>query len=408
MTVSLADARVQAHDGFLVVELTGEPYERGRQHGTALRSQVRLFRDRLYGDIVFKRGRAFGAAFTAVLWGILTQMHRHIPRELREEMRWVADGAAVSYRDVLLFNCFDDVLHTLIQLNPVVAPIMSHRFVAPILGRFACSSFVLGGSRTETGRPFHGRNLDYFLNDGFIDPDGLVPQVLRDHVVVFVVRPSRGRAFASVAWPGFVGAVTTLNGAGLSLACLTSFTPRETPNGIPLLLLYRLMAQYGGSLDEAEWLLRGVRRTIGNNVTLASGPEDDARRFEFTMDRLAVARPRDGLVLATNHFQDPWLAELQVGWVVPNSEFRLARLAELFAHGRFGLDDAQAALIDTGCVEGAATEWDCLQNPGTIYSTIADPSRLLLWVRTHDGVDRPFVELDLADRLDPRGLSAAA
>ena len=90
--------------------------------------------------------------------------------------------------------------------------------------------------------------------------------------MVFVVRPSRGQPFASVAWPGFVGLVTALNADGLSLACLTSTVPRETANGTPLLLLYRAIAQHAGTLDEVEWLLRGARRTIGNNLTVASAP----------------------------------------------------------------------------------------------------------------------------------------
>ena len=409
MTAAIDRARVEAHDGFLLVELTGEPYERGRQHGVALRDQVRLFRDRLYRDIIFGRGRGLGAAFTAVLWGVASRMHPHIPRELRAEMRGVADGAGISYRDILLFNCFDDVLHGLIQLNPILAPIVNHRFVAPILGRLACSSFVLTGSRSASGRPIHGRNLDYVLHDGFVDPTGIVPRVLRDHVTVFLVRPTRGRPFVSIAWPGYVGAVTAMNADGLSLACLTSTVPRETPNGIPMPLLYRLMAQYSGSLDEAEWLVRGARRTIGNNLTVASGSEGDARLFEFTVDRLAVMPPRDGLVLATNHFQDPAMAELQAGgWVIPNSVYRLDRLAQLFANGRFALADAQAALTDVCPLDDAEQWWDCLQNPGTIYSTVADPARLRLWVRTHDGAERDFVELDLAERLTARAVPAAA
>src|SRR5918992_1183784 len=93
--------------------------------------------------------------------GILARMHPNIPREYREEMRGVADGARVPYRDILLINCFDDALHALIQLNPVLAPIMQHRFVKPVLGwlgapptpavGLACSAFALTGPASATG-----------------------------------------------------------------------------------------------------------------------------------------------------------------------------------------------------------------------------------------------------------------
>lgn len=398
-----------SHDGVVVVELAGGPYERGRQHGEALGERIRHLRQRLVGDIVFGKGPAMGAAFLTVLYGILLRMHPNIPRELREEMRGVADGARLAYRDVLLMNCFDDVLHALIQLNPVLAPLLHHRFVKPVLGwlgapptpvpGFACSAFALTGPASSSGAPIHGRNLDYLINDGFVDPEGIVPRELRQHLVVFLVRPTRGRPFASVAWPGFVGLVTALNADGLSLACLTSTVSRETANATPLLLLYRTIAQYAGTLDEVEWLLRGARRTIGNNLTAVSGPANDARGFELTMERVRAIRSTNGVVAATNHFQHPAMAELQVGWVVPSSENRLARLRELFGTGSHGVEEAQVALADLCPPLGASDVWDCLNNPGTIYSSIAAPASLTLWVRAHDRPDRDWVKLELAEAL---------
>ena len=84
---------VHSLDGLLLIEIGGDPYERGRQHGAALGERVRYLRQRLIGDIVFGKGRAMGTAFLGVLYGILARMHPNIPRELREEMRGVADGA---------------------------------------------------------------------------------------------------------------------------------------------------------------------------------------------------------------------------------------------------------------------------------------------------------------------------
>ena len=229
-------------------------------------------------------------AFLTILYGILARMHPNIPRELREEMRGVADGAQVPYRDILLINCFDDVLHALIQLNPLLAPLLHHRFVKPVLGwlgapptplpapaGFACSSFVLTGEASALGTPIHGRNLDYMVNDGFVDPDEIVPARASPERRRVRGAPERGRAFASVAWPGFVGLVTALNADGLSLACLTSTVSRETANGTPLLLLYRLIAQYASTAGRGGVAAAGTRRTIGNNLTVGSASANDAR-----------------------------------------------------------------------------------------------------------------------------------
>ncbi|MCC7367719.1 MAG: hypothetical protein IT306_04820 [Chloroflexi bacterium] len=404
---------VVEHDGLLLVELSGEPYARGWQHGMALGERVRHLRSRLVDDIVFGKGLAMGAGFLGILYGILARMHPNIPRELREEMRGLADGARVPYRDILLLNCFDDVLHSLIQLNPMLAPLLHHRFVKPVLGwlgapptpapvavgGFACSSFVLAGEASATGGPIHGRNLDYMVHDDFLDPDGIVPCELRQNVVAFVVRPARGKAFVSVAWPGFVGLVTAMNGDGISLACLTSTVSQETANGTPLLMLYRLLAQYAGSLDEAEWLLRGARRTIGNNLTVASAAANDGRLFEFSMEQVRATSMQAGRLFATNHFQHDEMMTLQEGWVVPSSQHRLLRLGEWFGAGGHGIDVAREALTDTCPPRGAIEVWDCLENPGTVYSSIAEPATGQLWVRANDRADREWVHLDLAASL---------
>jgi hypothetical protein len=104
-------------------------------------------------------------------------------------------------------------------------------------------------------------------------------------------------------------------------------------------------------------------------------------------------------VAATNHFQHPAMADLQEGWVVPSSENRLARLSGQLGDGSHGIAEAQAALMDL-CPSNDPNEvWEYLNNPGTIYSSIADPVALRLWVRAHDRPDRGWVDLDLADTL---------
>ena len=119
-------------------------------------------------------------------------------------------------------------------------------------------------------------------------------------------------------------------------------------------------------------------------------------------------RPTDGVLRATNHFQHPWLAEEQVGWVVSSSESRVQRLGELLGEGPYRVEEARAALVDTCRIVGAESEWDCLQNPGTVYGTVAEPARLALSVRAHDRPDRAWVELDLADALRPSRATTAA
>lgn len=376
----------ERRDGFDLVRIGGGPYERGRQHGELLRDGIHRLRETFFGQIVYRMGRLTGLAFESVMLPILAIMHRHIPGELRMEMRGVADGAGVRYRDVLLFNCFDDLLHALWLVQPIAAKL-------PFGGRYACSAFTLLGERTASGRPLHGRNLDYEVVNGFMAAEGVVTRTLRQTLVVLDVRPTLGYPFLSVAWPGCVGVVTGLNSAGLAASCLTSPIPGETPNGTPLPLLYRRIVQYARTLADAETVLQRSRRTIGNNLMVATAADDDARAFELTPSLVARRSPRDGYVVSTNHFEHPATRAAQNGWVVQSSLDRTTRLGQLCADARGADLGATSFLEDTVCLTPDSATWGCLDNAGTIYSSLAEPHSGRLLVRARDSVDRPWVDV---------------
>ena len=55
---------------------------------------------------------------------------------------------------------------------------------------------------------------------------------------------------------------------------------------------------------------------------------------------------------------------------------------------------------------GVDNAWDCLNNPGTIYSSIAEPARSTLWIRAFDQPDRQWIELDLSEPFASRRAAA--
>jgi hypothetical protein len=378
---------LERHPGFTLIRISGNPYERGLQHGRLLGEQIRSLREVFYRDVVNLHGRPFGIAMRAVMLPILLSLQRHIPPELRLEMRGVAHGAGVPYWDILTFNCFDDMLHALWLIPQWLQKV-------PYIGaRLSCSSFALTAARTRDGRLLHGRNLDYEVASGILAGDGAVTRALKEHVVAIEIRPDRGQAYLSVGRPGVVWVVTSINTAGLSLACLTSTLSGETPNGVPLPILYRLISQYSTTLDDAERLIRRARITIGNNLLVASAAEDDARVFELSPRYVAARRPRDGVIVTTNHFEHEEMVPRQGGWVVQNSLDRCARLSTLCADGTAGPERAAQFLRDTQSLGEDGSEWSCLENPGTIYSSLAEPASGRIWLRVNDQPEREFIEL---------------
>src|SRR3954462_12489728 len=196
---------VERYDGFVLVCLSGEPYELGLQHGVALRGEIwSLWRacERL---ILNARGPRRGWAIRQSLIGVARLMERYVPLALRQEMRGVADGSGLAYGNVLLLNCFDDLMNNL-------------RIFDRLAGRLACSAFAAVGPRAGDGTVVAGRNLDYWFRSDFAAA-GFEPTArLQRHVVVLAYEPAEGQPFVSVGWPGLINVVTAQNAAGIALA----------------------------------------------------------------------------------------------------------------------------------------------------------------------------------------------
>ena len=104
-------------------------------------------------------------------------------------------------------------------------------------GGFGCSSMIVEASRSSTGGPLFGRNLDFYTL-GILDKYGLVT----------VHRPKGKHAFASIGFPGIFGCISGINDAGLALAVHEVFlskdkAPMFNPKGMPYTMCFRAHAR---------------------------------------------------------------------------------------------------------------------------------------------------------------------
>lgn len=367
------------------LKLQGEPFPRGLEHGRTLAGSIHSMRRSLYSEIFFRRGVAFGSVFLLLARLLCTIMDRYVPEELREEMRGVAEGAALKYRDILLLNCFDDVINIL-------------RVFDLSLGGFACSNFVLLPQRTK-GRLLHGRNLDYYFPSGLLaDRELRIPRLLRRNQMAFLYQPAAGNAFLSLSWPGMVGVVSGLSAKGLSLGSMTSYIPGATPFRVPSAFLYRYIIQYAEGMGEATSILAHSKVTMGNNLMVASARDASALLFELTPGRMAWREPQDGLLVATNHFQSPHLARAQGRFRRRDSLMRKERLRHLCAQDNITKEQA-LSILEEGVNPSAPEDPFCaLRNPGTVQSVLFLPEEGRLWAMPPgDALTPHFQEIRAAD-----------
>lgn len=111
---------------YQVVELHGSPYERGLQHGQALRSDIRAFYTELLTASLLpylNREQPGIAAFLPTYQGetyangqfsyqllldSALRMQKSISLEHQQELRGIADGSGLTYEQVLVLNTFPD------------------------------------------------------------------------------------------------------------------------------------------------------------------------------------------------------------------------------------------------------------------------------------------------------------
>ncbi|MGA2061457.1 MAG: C45 family peptidase [Thermoguttaceae bacterium] len=198
-----------------------------------------------------------------------------IPPDYRDEMRAFADKAGFErqWEMGVLSNVMVDIYR----------------------GGFGCSSLIVEASRSSTGGPLFGRNLDFYTL-GILDKYGLVT----------VHRPIGKHAFASIGFPGIFGCISGINDSGLALAVHEVFlskdkAPMFNPKGLPYSMCFRRMLEECSSVEEAEKLLRSTERTT--LLSLAVCDRRQAAVFEMTPNTVAVRRAKDGLCFCTNHFR---------------------------------------------------------------------------------------------------------
>ena len=350
----VGDGWVEQRQGFRVLHLSGSPYELGYQHGVLLGDLIRArIGDGLLGGIVQE-----GRVSHFVLLRHARQAEARIRPEYREEMAGVADGAGVSYSDVLVLNTYDDLIarpwpdesvqDLLLSLSPTFLPHVGppgslggngREGLGTALGAVPNSgvraAFAVFGSATKDGS---------LLQAAEFGPAPPRPEEL----VMRVYQPEEEDAFVCIGPPGAVGCEVGLNEEQISVTALASPSGDSSLDGLPLPFVLRDVLQTAGDIPGALTILAEERRTTGHNLLLGDGKRPDAQAVEFSQHLYSVFEAQNDFVARTNHFLDEGLAETQRSlswWQGDESWVQLEELLQAleFDYGR--LDSGRATRL---------------------------------------------------------------
>lgn len=288
---SIAEAaQVEQINGLRVVHLSGTPRELGRQHGELLRDEVRscvsdvLRYFRSYLKVPWVRS-------WLVNWWLDSAWKRatpFVPARYLEELQGVAEGSGVPLRELVRLHAVPD-------------------------RTYSCATFAAWGQATHDGRLIHMRNLDWNIKAG-----------VQRYPVVFVMRPDGQRAFVSIAWAGFIGALTGVNDAQISIGQVGADTVDASFRGEPMVFLMRRVLEEATDLDVAAQLITRAHRTVGVNYLIADASAHRALAIETTHRQVRVfvandpaehavayARPLRDVVFRADTAMDPAIRALQ-------------------------------------------------------------------------------------------------
>ena len=352
-----------------VLHLRGRPYEMGYQHGVLLRQEIRGRVASLYGEL------------TSAPLPLLLQEARllEIPEEFREEMLGLAQGAGVSYTDILLLNSWpqlmarprsDEALNELLAtFQPWFPPHVELRFATSDepASRWVSLSpramFALFGEATKSGSLFHGVEGDMAL----------------ERVLLILYEPEVGNAFVSLSGPGAVGANMGLNEEKISVAQLDVPSLDSSLRGVPLPFTLRQALQYSGDLPQALRIIASAPRTGGANVVIGDGKPASAAALELSVHRHALFEAQDDYVVRTGHFLG--LSTFQGEGDGSGSEERYS-LWEGMIRRRYGLLDLEKALflLSHQCETGGGRCYPKKVEEEMMLGAVMAASDLELWI----------------------------
>ncbi|MBK8256674.1 MAG: hypothetical protein IPK82_28885 [Polyangiaceae bacterium] len=370
----------------LEVGLTGSPEEMGYAHSRLL-----------YREMVQNEGTLYGqfekyVPIAPVRWLIVDisrlqfrGVDAGMPDERRREIAAQSLGFSPDpYAD------FMPTYQRLIFLQSLYDIALSFEH-SPLLG---CTSFALTDAASEGGHALLARNFDF--EAGPIFDEGKA---------VFLVRQTDRIPYASVSWPGLVGAVSGMNADGLGVVVHGARAKEAQPKGEPVVHTVRDLLGRAHTTTEAIEILLSKAAMVPHMLMLVDASGDAAVVERVPGEPPFVRRGR-GKVPLTNHLEGPLAPDPANQRVLASTSTtsRRKRLDEILANLRPGasVQDAVSVLRDKSGPGGETLPLGDRRTLDALIAThavVMDATAKVLWVSEGPHLVGRFIKFDLAKLL---------
>lgn len=284
----------------IYIELSGSSREIGLKYGQE--AKVMIHRNLEFYKVFFKE-------YAHMEWNeaqhlaqsFIPLIEKSAP-DLLEEMRAIAEGAELSFEDILTLNCRSEVI-----------------FARPD----GCSFIGFLSKHGKDGHVYMGQTWDW-----------LIPAV--ENVCVLKIQKEGKPDQLIAVEAGMVGG-KGLNSAGIG-ACLNALSVGKGKVGMPLHVLYRMILNTTKASDAVEVVSLAQRAGSGNfDIGTAS---DYMFCLEYTPDNFDVLMSEGEPICHTNHYLSPlFLAQDTFKRDLPETFMRLNTLRRKAKELEFPVDE---------------------------------------------------------------------
>jgi len=290
-----------AYAGIPRISLTGPPRQRGRQYGEQAQARIR--------QSMVAYQRVF-AHYTDWSWAkVVRQASRYVraiedfaPAAI-EEMRGIAEGAGVTFGDVLALNVRSEVMFASAgQGRANLSTVLANE----------CTSFAVLPEASRGGHTLVGQNWDWLLH-------------ARDTVLLVDVRRDDGPDYVTIVEAGLL-AKTGVNAAGVATCTntLVSLLNDQAP-GVPYHVLLRKLLDAPSITDAVSDVITADKALSANYLLgQVDGLAIDLEVVPGGPGSVRVLMPERGLLAHTNHYVSPEFVK-SGNWLAmnPGTFFRL-------------------------------------------------------------------------------------
>jgi isopenicillin-N N-acyltransferase like protein len=365
------------------VRVEGSALDRGRQYGSQAAGRVHRS-VAAYRDVF--------AHYTGWDWATVRSQAARFEEPIAafrpaylDEIRGIAEGAALDPRDVLAINVRTEVMFAAKARQAAGRP-------RPPDG---CTAFAVVPAPGAGGSTLIGQNWDWLPHSS-------------ETVVVLEARQDEGPDFVTVVEAGLL-AKTGMNSSGLGLVTNAMVTDADTGQpGIPYHVALRAILDCETVSDALAALQSGERSSAANYlIAHRDGSAVDVEAAPGDFGRLFLLFPEDGVALHSNHFLSPGFDGKDVSvWVMPDSPLRLQRIRAGLG-GRDclpTLDTFRALLADhadypSGLCCHPDPRMDPYDQGATVASVLMDLGTRQIYLADGNPCSAPYRQLDYGEFL---------